>query len=181
MVDLKLQSRVLEDQLENLSKAKKEIVQYDYFKSVAKTVIPSDKDQAQAVLDITKMAQESGILIQSVSFPSSNLGGGTTTLGSSTTPSTSTSSTSQALSQAKPVTGIKGLYSLELTITPQTGSDIPPQYQVNYAKLHNFLTKIENNRRTAQITQVSIQPLTTGTEANPILNFTLTVNIFIKP
>jgi len=177
VVDLKLQNVVLESQIENLVQAKKEISQYVYFKSIANSVIPNDKDQAQAVLDLTQMAQESGILIQNITFPSSNLGVRSTESNSST----SSKSSSSTISQAKPVSGIKGLYSLETVVTPQTGTNIPSKYQVSYAKLHDFLSRIENNRRTAQITQVVITPLTNGTEQNPIINFTLTINIFVKP
>jgi hypothetical protein len=177
VVDLKLQNVVLDSQIENLVQAKKEISQYVYFKSIANSVIPNDKNQAQAVLDITRMAQESGILIQNITFPASNLGIGA----NKSLSSTSSLSSSSALSQAKPVSGIKGLYSLETVVTPQTGTNVPLKYQVTYAKLHDFLSRIENNRRTAQIIQVVITPLTNGTEQSPTINFTLTTNIFVKP
>src|SRR4029078_105994 len=93
VTDLKLQNIVLDSQIENLVQAKKEISQYVYFKSIANSVIPNDKDQAQAVLDITHMAQQSGILIQNITFPSSNLGVRTT----SSTSTISSSSSSSAI------------------------------------------------------------------------------------
>lgn len=169
LVDLKIQSKAANDQLASLTKAKKEASQYSYFNDIAKTVIPNDKDQAQAVLDIQNLANQSGIALQSVTFPSSNLG---------TKPSsTDTSAASKnAISQAKPVEGIAGLYSLQLTITPQIGPQVPADKTVTYSKFLNFLDKIEHNRRTAQITQVNIQP-----QGSDTVNFTLTINIFIKP
>ncbi|MDB5160824.1 MAG: hypothetical protein JWO96_204 [Candidatus Saccharibacteria bacterium] len=182
MVDLKLKNKTADTQLANLEVSKKEIAKYSYFKSVAKTVIPNDKDQAQAVLDILQIADQTGISLQSVSFPSSNLGIGSTapasgsaSSGGAASPSTPTS---PAISQAQPVSGIPGLYSIQLTITPATGTQVPADKQVTYPKVLDFLRRIESNRRTAQVTQVNIQPLA---GANSPINFSLTINIFIKP
>ncbi len=171
LVDLKLQSKVADDQLASLAKAKKEVQKYAYFNAIAKSVIPSDKDQARAVLDIFQLANESGIAIASITFPAS-------TLGVSATQNSATTATPQnVISQAKPVEGISGLYGIELTITPQSGPAVPAEQQVTYPKLLDFLSRIEHNRRTAQITQVNIQPAS----GNNFINFTLTTNIFIKP
>src|SRR4051812_28054755 len=63
MVGLKNQSQLLEAQLDSLTSAKKEIQQFGYFKEIAKTVIPADKDQARAVLDLSQFADQSGFLI----------------------------------------------------------------------------------------------------------------------
>lgn len=178
MVDLKVQSQIADAQLSNLEQTKKDVEKYSFFKDVAKTVIPNDKNQAEAVLEINQMAGQSGISLQSITFPASSLGLRTTT--TTTTPAqdaTSSAATSNAISQATPVVGIPGLYSLALTITPQSDKDAPPDKLVTYAKMLDFLNRIENNRHTAQITQVSIQPAATGQS----LGFTLTINIFIKP
>jgi ABC-type transport system involved in multi-copper enzyme maturation permease subunit len=178
MVDLKLKNKTAEAQLSNLEISKQDIEKYSYFKEVAKTVIPDDKDQAQAVLEIFQMAQASGIGIQSITFPSSNLGAKTvapSATAGSTAPAAVDSAPTKAISQAAPVSGIPGLYSVQLTISPLSGSQLPPSQQVTYAKMLDFLSRIENNRRTAQITQVNIQP---GNGQQ--LNFSLTVNIFIK-
>lgn len=174
LVQLKVDSQTAEAQLSNLEQTKKDVQKYSYFKDVARTVIPNDKDQAQAVLEINQMANAAGITIQSITFPASTLGLRTTT---GTTDATSSGASSSAISQAKPVAGISGLYSLELTITPEAGPDLPPAKQVTYAKMLNFLKRIENNRHTAQVTQVNIQPAASGQS----ISFTLSVNIFIKP
>lgn len=171
MVQLKAQSQKAQSQLNNLQIAKKEVQKYSYFKTVASNVIPSDKDQAQAILEIYQIASQAGIALQSVTFPAS-------TLGVSGTESATGSGASQAaVTQAKPVTGIPGLYSLELTITPQVGNNVPVNQQVTYAKMLDFFKRIENNRRTAQITRIDIQPA----QGNSGLSFVLTINIFIKP
>lgn len=171
MVQLKTQSQTAQNQLNSLQIAKKEVQKYSYFKTVANSVIPSDKNQAEAVLEIYQMANESGIAIQSVTFPASSLGA---TVAQS---ATGTGATQAALTQAKPVIGIPGLYSLELTITPQSGNGVPASQQVTYAKMLTFLKLIEGDRRTAQITQIGIQPA----QDNSNLSFVLGINIFIKP
>lgn len=182
MVGLKLQSTKLDAQLSSLGQAKKQIEQYSYFKDVAQTVIPSDKDQAQAVLDIFQFAGQAGISLQSITFPTSTLGATISTLG---TPAASnnaqTASPKDVLSQAQPVLGIAGLYSIPLTVTPATGGQVPASSEPTYPKILDFLNRIEQNRRTAQITQITIQPLSGTVNGSQIINFTLTVNIFIKP
>ena len=181
MVDLKVQSQTADAQLADLQQAKKQVDKYSFFKDVAKTVIPNDKDQAEAVVEINNMAEASGIAIQSITFPNSTLG--LTTSGTATTSqdATSSSASKAALSQAKPVSGISGLYSLELTITPDSSKALPASKQITYEKMLDFLSRIENNRHTAQITDVSITPAGSGTNPNSGFSFTLTINIFIKP
>jgi hypothetical protein len=176
MVELKVQSQTADNQLSNLEQSKKDIEKYSYFKDVAKSVIPSDKDQAEAVLEINQMADAAGLSIQSITFPASTLGA-LPSVSSDTQDATSKSSTTTAISQAKPVTGISGLYSLALIITPETGISVPAAKQVSYAKILDFLDRIENNRHTAQITEVNIQPASN----NQTLSFSLSINIFIKP
>jgi len=184
MVDLKVQSQTADAQLANLFSAKKQVEQYSYFKDVAKTVIPNDKDQATSVVEINKMAEASGILLQSITFPASSLGLTTSTTsatGKTTQDATSSSASKTALSQAKPVTGIPGLYSLELTITPRSGHDIPAGKQVTFDKMINFLGRIEDNRHTAQITDLVITSPIDSSTSNTGFTFVLTINIFIKP
>lgn len=178
LVNLKAQSQADDTELLNLEQAKKDVEKYSYFKAVAKTVIPNDKDQAEAVSEIFQFAKQAGIRIQNITFPTSSLGLNTSSLGTAAQDATTPAATSKAISQAKPVTGISGLYSLELTISPQNGNDVPPSFQVTYPKVLAFLKSIEDNRRTAQITQVVIQP---PSSADQSLSFTLTTNIFIKP
>ncbi|HET9721967.1 MAG TPA: hypothetical protein VFP32_02970 [Candidatus Saccharimonadales bacterium] len=175
MVNLKLKSATADAQLSSLETAKKQIEKYSYFKAIADEVIPNDKDQAEAVVQINQFATQSGFLLQNITFPASTLGVTALSTVPSTTPSAKTAV--PTLTQAKPVSGIPGLYSLQLTITPQTGNTVPADQQVSYPKILDFLNRIEKNRRTAQITDVSIQPAS----GNQSLSFTLTINIFIKP
>jgi hypothetical protein len=183
MVDLKIKSQTAEAQLANLEQAKKQVEKYSFFKDVARSVIPNDKDQAVAVIEINTMAQESGINIQSITFPASTLGltTSTTSATASQQDATSKSSSAKAISQAKIVSGIEGLYSLELTITPESDSKTPASKQITYAKMLDFLKRIESNRHTAQITDVNISPANATGNTSSGLTFSLTTNIFIKP
>ena len=176
LVDLRQQSKTADAAAASLSIAKKQVEQYAYFNDIAKTVLPGDKDQAQAVLDIFTLAEQSGIAIASVTFPASSLGSKP-----AATSDAATASSKSAISQAKPVEGIAGLYSLELTITPQIGTGVSDAKKVTYPKLLDFLSRIERNRRTAQITQVNIQPQSSDIGPSQFVNFTMTINIFMKP
>ena len=179
-VNLKLQSHKAEAQLTNLEQAKKMVEKYSYFKDVAKTVIPSDKNQAVAVVEIGRMADASGLAIQSITFPQSTLG--LTSPNAAAQDATAAGSSTAAISQAKPVSGIAGLYSLELTITPQSGNNVPPAKQPTFEKMISFLKKIENNRHTAQIASLVITPPSlNNAAASKGFSFIVTVNIFIKP
>ncbi|HEY5549981.1 MAG TPA: hypothetical protein VIK37_02145 [Candidatus Saccharimonadales bacterium] len=173
LVDLKLKGKTLDAQLISLETAKKQVEQYSYFNDVAKTVLPTDKDQAKAVLTIAKFANESNFKLGSITFPTSNLG-----LKSS---SSAAGSSASAISQAKPVEGIKGLYSLQLIITPDTTPYVPINKVVTYPKFIDFLKRIEQDRRTAQITSVAIQQLNEANLPPDAINFTLTINIFMRP
>jgi len=178
LTELKQQNKTAEAQLSNLATAKKQVEQYSYFNTVAKTVLPTDKNQAQAVLDIFSLADQAGISVASITFPASSLGAKPS---SPTSSNAATASNQSVISQAKPVEGIAGLYSLELTITPQSGPGVSDGRKVTYPKLLDFLSRIEHDRRTAQITQVNIQPQGSDSGPSQFINFTMTINIFMKP
>jgi hypothetical protein len=185
LTDLKVQDRVVEEQQAALKQANKDIAKYADLEKVSKAVVPQDKDQAKAVLDVVTYANASGIKIKSITFPSSNLG----SKAAPTAPAPATDDSSKKsgdaaatpaapvtppISQAKPIEGIKGVYSLEMNIVPDDTQNI------TYYQLLDFLTRLENNRRTAQITQIKITPFSSDKQ-NPVLSFALTINIFVKP
>jgi type II secretory pathway pseudopilin PulG len=178
MVALKVKNQTAQAQLDNLEQARKQVDKYSFFKQVAATVIPNDKNQADDIVEINKMADQAGINISSINFPPSTLGGGVTV-----TPqdATSATSTSKAISQAKPVSGLPGLYSLELDLQPESDTNTPPSKQITYNKMIDFLNRIENNRHTAQITKIEIQPSGAAANSNKGFSFNLSINVFIKP
>lgn len=181
--ELKLKDRILQEKQTALLKAKQDIEKYQDFEETAKSVVPQDKDQAKAVRQIINLAKQSGIKIQSISFSASSLGGSgaTPSSGQNQNPDAPgakkpTTSSNKAISQAVPVTGVNGVYSLEMIIIPDTEEGSP----ITYTQFLDFLQKLENNRRTAQVTQIRVDPVD-NESGSPYVDFSLTVNIFLKP
>ncbi len=172
LVDQKISNKVLENQELSLAKAKQNIQKYKNLEELTQAIVPRDKDQARATREILTLAQESGIQIKSITFPASNLGAAT----QKSTPKESEQSGStpspNPVSQAVPVKGLNGIYSLEATITPKG--------PVNYYQFIDFLAKLEKNRRTSQVTSIRIEPKSSSRQ-NPQLLFTLKLNMFLKP
>ncbi len=163
LLSLKVDNKVLEQQQTNLIQANKDIAKYSNLEQITQSIVPQDKDQARAVREIVQLANESGINLKSITFPASSLGA---------TGATAQGAPKSSISQAVPVSGIEGLYSLEMNIVPQN--------KVAYYQFIDFLSKLEKNRRTALVTHVSIDPSSADSK-NAAISFSLTINIFIKP
>ena len=140
---------------------KRDVVKYGNLNTIAASIVPQDKDQAEAVRQIVNIASASGIpSLTSISFPPSTLG------------ITTTGSPKPNMTQLTPVAGISGVYNLEITVTQGSTNSVP------YTDFLNFLSGLEQNRRTAEVTSISIAPDLT----NPSnVSFTLVINEFIKP
>lgn len=176
LTDLKVEAAVVDAQQQALTKAKKDIETYTTLNDIAKQIVPQDKDQARAVREIVAIAGQSGIPITGITFPASNLGQAPakTTPSDSSDSSSSSSTTPKAppVSQVKPVDGINGVYQLELNVTTDA------KQPITYAQLIDFLERLEHNRRTAQITNLSIQPSVADRNQ---LTLTMQLTIYIKP
>lgn len=169
LVKLKLQSQVLAGQQIGLTSAKKQVQQYSSLQQIAQTVVPQDKDQAEAVREIAKLAADSGITqLSSVTFPASTLGG--TSIPGSTKIAVPTGSSK--LTQLTPVVGLGGVYQLQITITQASDN------RISYDQFITFLGKLEQNRRTAQVASITLQP---DPKQPDMVAFTLVINEFIKP
>lgn len=177
VVSLKLESAKVEAQLSAYQAAKKDVEKYSYLNDIINSALPQDKDQARSVREIFILAQEAGITIKSVQFPTSTLGskvsGGTKTA-TPTTPGGA--APSAVITQATPVVGLKGVYSILTVVTPYADDK---NYKVTYNQLISFLQKIESNRRAMQVANIQLNPL--GQNSSDTISFTLTLNIFIKP
>ncbi|MEK7603154.1 MAG: hypothetical protein AAB459_02850 [Patescibacteria group bacterium] len=172
LVELKVSDQVLEQQQTALLQAKKDLEKYKDLESIARSIVPKDKDQAEAVQQISQIAAEANVDLTTISFPSSNLGQKTTTAKPSTEKSETPAPAAPPVSQVVPVSGISGVYQLDVTIVSN------PVKPVTYAQLVDFLERLEKNRRTAQVSGIVIDP----NDANrSLLTFTLTVGIYLKP
>ena len=167
--DLKVQDAVLTAEQTSLIKAKKDVAKYAPLETIAKSVVPQDKDQAETVREIVKIASDSGIQLSAINFPASTLGAATGALGSSTVAPKAGASN---LTQLTPVKSTPGLYVMPITVSQDSTSP------VSYSKFIDFLGRLEQNRRTAQVTSIVLQPSTTD---HNLLTFTLTLQKYIKP
>jgi len=174
----KIQNKVIEQQQIQLTQAKKDIEKYQVLDNVTKTIVPQDKDQAKTVREINKLAEESGITLKGIAFSSSSLGQAappkaTTTegeAGATAAPKTAETAV-PALTQVKPVDGIKGVYSLEIVVTSLETNPVP------YSNFITFLEKLESNRRTAHVDKINVKPTKDGGS----VSFALTLNAYVKP
>jgi len=161
LADNRLRTAVLAGQEQELAKARQDITRYRSLAAIAGSVVPQDKDQAQAVRQIVDIAHSKAISLSSITFPNSSLGGG---------PATSTSSS--RLSQLTPVKGIPGVYDLQLTVQSDSNAPVP------YDQFIGFLNALEHNRRTALISSITLQP---DDKNRSLLSFTLVLDEYIKP
>ncbi|HEY9712613.1 MAG TPA: hypothetical protein V6C72_04040, partial [Chroococcales cyanobacterium] len=167
LVKLKAQEQSLSDQQNGLAKEKKEVAQYSDLNSIAKAIVPQDKDQAEAVREIVNIADANKVKLANISFPSSNLGTTTVTPSTGASASTPSSSSGSSLTQLTQVAGIKGVYNLQITLQSDTTTPI------TYTQFLSFLQGLENNRRTAQVSSISITPLASNRN---YLSFSLILN-----
>ncbi len=170
VVSLKLDNEVIESQQTALGKAKQDVQKYTALDQIAKQIVPQDKDQAKVTREIVSIATDLGIKISNVTFPASSLG--------TIVPKQPSSSTTPApvpttpTTQLKAVDGISNLYQLDITITSDTAKPI------SYNNLIAFLDRMEQNRRTSQVTQITITP---DSKNRSLLNFSITLTVYTKP
>ncbi len=154
--EARLQNLALEREQQQLAKAKADIEKYRSLAEIAKHIVPQDKDQAVTVREIVNIAKQHNIKLGGVSFPSSSLG----------------SDSAAGQSQLSEVKDIKGVYSMDITV--QSDKNNP----VTYSDLLAFLSSLENNRRTALVKNVALQP---NSEQSGRVSFTLVLREYIKP
>lgn len=177
---LKAKDQALDQEQLSLAQSQKSLPKYAELHKIAQAVVPEDKDQAEAVRQIVNIAAANGVSLSAINFPASTLGNSATGAGGSTTTGPAPVNVGQVkvnpntgkLSQLQPVKNIPGVYVLQLTVQ----SD--PNRPVSYDSFVNFLRALERNRRTAQITSITLQPKTNDPGQ---LSFTLTINEYIKP
>jgi hypothetical protein len=185
LMSLKSESQVLGQQQLALLQAKQDIQRYSQLESIAKTVVPQEKDQARTVREIIALARASGVGIANIAFPSSLLGeqknpapapapadGAALAAPPPAAPlAAQPTAPPAALTQVEPVKGIAGLFQMDINVQ---GSNRP----VPYESLLNFLSRLEQNRRTAQVINLSVQPATADRDQ---VTFSLMLRVYIKP
>ncbi len=175
LYDLKLQNRVVQEQQKSLVRAKNDIEKYTELDAIARTIVPQDKDQAKTVREISAIAAQNGIRLEAITFGASNLGQAVapkpTPITGEQAPATPSEPAVTIPSQAKAVSGIPGVYALEVSV-----SSVEEQ-PVEYRKFLDFLAALEGNRRTAHVERISITP----SKDRKAVSFDLTLNAYLKP
>lgn len=161
LYDLKAESLQLSEQQNTLVQAKKDIEKYSEVESIARTVVPQEKDQARTVREIVGIADRTGITIANISFPSSTLG--TTDKKKKVADSNTT--------QLTPVEGIPGVYEMEINVQTDSADYVP------FTTLLGFLRSLEQNRRTAQVKSLTVTP---SAENRELVTFNLVLTVYIK-
>jgi hypothetical protein len=176
---LKAKSLALNQEQLSLDKAKKDIQTYSSLDKIARSVVPQDKNQAEAVREIVNIAAANNVSLAAINFPASTLGAlpagtaaASTKAGTASPAAASGNSKTNSLSQLLPVKNIPGIYQLPITVKGD------PNQPVQYEAFVNFLSDLEHNRRTAQVESIAIQPDATNSD---YLTFTLNLSEYIKP
>lgn len=140
-----------------------------------KSMLPSQKDQVEAVSLIQYLAQQNGdgLTINSITFPTSELGAKPAPTPSpssdSATPTTTSTATTVKVTQTKTLKDIPGILAIEtkISLKPPTGST-----SIDYISFLRFLDGLTNNSRLMQVTELSVSPDLKGAD--------IIVNILIK-
>ena len=176
LVGQKAKLTALNQQQGGLVQAKKDIATYSSLYDIAKVVVPENKNQAETVRQIVKLASANNVRLGSISFPSSTLGNAGQVSPTGAAPAPTTSSPSKAagaaLSQLTPVLGAPGVYVLPINVSSDSN------YSSTYPQLISFLSALEQNRLTAQVTSLNITP---DANTSDRFSFILTLNSYIKP
>lgn len=166
--ELKAKQEVLKIRQADLTRAKQDVEKYEELEKISKAIVPQEKDQARTVREIIAIGQEAGTPLESVQFPSSDLGAAK---GKSKSKSKAKTTVDPNTTQLIEVPGSNGLYAMEISIK----SSADP---VLYSRLLDFLERLEKNRRTAHVTNISISPSSINRN---LVTFSVTLNVYIKP
>lgn len=157
LVRAKLDNVGYDSEEQTYLQARKDLGEYTVLNEIIQKILPQSKDQAQAVSELYKIGDETGIKTASITFPSSTLG---------------QKSNSSTVTQAKSVDGMPGVLGIDIAIElePASGASI------SYDSMINFLQKVELNRRNMQIKQITVNADT----LNGGVTFNMTLTIFVK-
>lgn len=165
LVELKLADQVLTEQQQGLMQAKRDINAYSELESITKSIIPQTKDQASTIAEISSMATQNGISLGSIEFPSS-------ALGQVSGKGSKSKQTDNSKSQLVELDDLKGVYVMEIKVNSR--SDGP----VAYEQIIEYLKLLESSRKTAQVTNIDIQP---SSKTPGRFDFKITINTYVRP
>ena len=159
LIEAKLDNIEFDNAEQNYLQSEKYLEEYSDLNELMQKILPKSKDQAQAVSELYKIGDETGIKIASVQFPSSALGQKNTSSGT--------------ITQSKTVDGMPGVVGVEVSIQlkPASGASI------SYDNMISFLQKVELNRRSMQVKQITVN----ADVVNGGVTFDMIIMMFVKP
>lgn len=181
LVTLKLETTKLEEKQRVNHEAASDLKKYESTRLLLEKIVPKSKDQAKTIGELQTIASETGVTINSMTFPSSELGNSTASRTVAGTTPTAAASNTNAVTQAKPVTNIPGLLGIEVSLSQIDRKGGDPGAGVTYNQLLDFLEAIEKNRRTMQIKNLQVLPIKSTDGLVSGYTLSLTMNIFVKP
>lgn len=161
LYDLKAESLKLSEQQTTLVKAKDDIERYKEIESIARTVVPQEKDQARTVRELIAIGNRTGVKISNISFSSSTLG---------TVDKKKKTTEDSNATQLTPVEGIAGVSEMEINLQTDNTTYIP------FTTLLTFLKELEQNRRTSQVKSLTVTPLANNRER---VTFSAVLSVYI--
>jgi hypothetical protein len=157
--DAKINYDIAQNREQALQSAEANIKKYEQLNIIAQGILPQEKDQALTVREIVAIAAQHNVPLSSVTFPDSKLG-----------VSTKSKTNAATESQLTAVKGISGLYVMEIKVASSGVT--------RYDNFLRFISALQSNRRTANITSVNATP----SEANRnFVSFNLNINAYIRP
>lgn len=163
LMSLKVEDKVLDMRLADLMKAKKNIDKYSELADITKQIVPEDKNQASVIAEIPLMAKMNGITISSIDFPQSSLG--------SKQKKSAKTKTDTSKSQLVELPELKGVYVMSIDI------GIAGDKPVTYDQILSFLKTLESNRKTAQVTNISISP----NKRSGFFDLQISIDTYVRP
>jgi hypothetical protein len=142
---------IKQEQIESIYRQNiKDLEEFSDTANILSQIIPTEKDQAKAVREIDAIARLNGLVINTLSFPSSDLN----KKPSATTPAAEGAPAPAAaptVSQAKPVKGLNGVLGIDINVELRSVNEQP----ITTDQLLGLLRQIENNRRNMRVTSIN--------------------------
>lgn len=151
---LEAKLEAVDEKLVLTQRTRTQLTQLEFIQTIASEVLPDSKGQPELVGQILLIAKQNGVTISSIQFASS---------GNTTQPD---------LTQAEPLEGIPGVYTLPLTLRANG----------DYDDVLDMLRSIETNRRKIQTRSVNLKPIlsSSGRPTTRVIS-DITLDVYVRP
>ena len=157
--NLKADDAILEERIRKGREIEQQLKDIEFLVPVIEEVLPSDKQQSNLVGELTEIENQTGVELQNITFPGSDIGDGG----------------DPSITQTENLESLGRVKLLPVNTSFQC---------VSFDQLLNFLEKTEDNRRKMQVTSIDIARR--GDSNDPScpagnLDVSLTLEVYINP